>query len=351
MVGAQRLEADAGTFQEDGPRIDHAPQATGYGAAAGKSNAPPAAANLGQNARVLARLTTRKEWQFFAALPAGGRAARRRRGGSCWCCGVRCRPRSPSRWARSSARCSAASSLTVPLAVAGAVFVAAPGADAAAPGGQRQPRRSHGGLALRSAHRGLRASAGHGPPRRSDADRRPDGRARLRSRHDRPAAVDLDGLHRRRPGRDDRRPRLRRRAGRATRGGRRSCSPARGSRRTGCCARAPSGATATPRRCAARSATPTTPIGSPSIRRRARSCGCSAWPGWTIDRFVARRTRLHELQYAATRLRERPVLWSLLLVVGANVVVFWSLATPRQRRRIALGEAGRVRAERGRRRR
>ena len=48
---------------------------------------------------------------------------------------------------------------------------------------------------------------------------------------------------------------------------------------------------------------------------------------WTIDRFVARRTRLHDLQYAATRLRERPVLWSLLLVVGANVLVFWSLAS------------------------
>lgn len=47
--------------------------------------------------------------------------------------------------------------------------------------------------------------------------------------------------------------------------------------------------------------------------------------GWTIDRFIARRTRLFELQYRATRLRERPVLWSLLLVVGANVVVFWSL--------------------------
>src|SRR5438094_366563 len=31
--------------------------------------------------------------------------------------------------------------------------------------------------------------------------------------------------------------------------------------------------------------------------------------GWTIDRFVARRTRLHELQYEATRLRERPVVW------------------------------------------
>jgi ABC-type multidrug transport system fused ATPase/permease subunit len=47
---------------------------------------------------------------------------------------------------------------------------------------------------------------------------------------------------------------------------------------------------------------------------------------WTIDRFVARRTRLHQLQYAATRLRERPVAWSLLLVAAANIVVFWSLA-------------------------
>jgi ATP-binding cassette, subfamily B, bacterial len=49
-------------------------------------------------------------------------------------------------------------------------------------------------------------------------------------------------------------------------------------------------------------------------------------PGWVIDRFIERRTRLHRLQYEATRLREKPVLWSLLLVVGANVVVFWSLA-------------------------
>ncbi len=49
--------------------------------------------------------------------------------------------------------------------------------------------------------------------------------------------------------------------------------------------------------------------------------------GWAIDRFVVRRTRLHELQYAATRLREKPMLWSLLLVVSANVLVFWSLAS------------------------
>ena len=47
---------------------------------------------------------------------------------------------------------------------------------------------------------------------------------------------------------------------------------------------------------------------------------------WTIDRFVKRRTRLHALQYQATRLREKPLLWSVLIVIGANVAVFWSLA-------------------------
>jgi ATP-binding cassette, subfamily B, bacterial len=60
--------------------------------------------------------------------------------------------------------------------------------------------------------------------------------------------------------------------------------------------------------------------------------------GWTIDRFIARRTRLHELQYAATRLRERPVIWSILLVVSANVVVFWLLASAAANGRISLGE-------------
>ena len=61
--------------------------------------------------------------------------------------------------------------------------------------------------------------------------------------------------------------------------------------------------------------------------------------GWTIDRFAARRTRLHELQYAATRLRERPVIWSVLLVVSANVVVFSLLASAVAAGRITLGEA------------
>ena len=61
--------------------------------------------------------------------------------------------------------------------------------------------------------------------------------------------------------------------------------------------------------------------------------------GWTIERFVARRIRLHELQYAATRLRERPVVWSMLLVVSANVLVFWVLGNGAVHGRISLGEA------------
>jgi ATP-binding cassette, subfamily B, bacterial len=60
---------------------------------------------------------------------------------------------------------------------------------------------------------------------------------------------------------------------------------------------------------------------------------------WTIDRFRARRARLHELQYAATRLRERPVIWSLLLVTSANIAVFWLVASGAVHGRISLGEA------------
>ncbi len=59
---------------------------------------------------------------------------------------------------------------------------------------------------------------------------------------------------------------------------------------------------------------------------------------WTIARFIKRRTRLHDLQYEATRLRERPVLWSLLIVGAANVVVFWALASAVLNGRMSLGE-------------
>jgi ATP-binding cassette, subfamily B, bacterial len=60
--------------------------------------------------------------------------------------------------------------------------------------------------------------------------------------------------------------------------------------------------------------------------------------GWTIDRFVQRRTRLHRLQYEATRLRERPLAGCLLLVAGANAIVLWALASAAASGRIGLGE-------------
>jgi ABC-type multidrug transport system fused ATPase/permease subunit len=59
---------------------------------------------------------------------------------------------------------------------------------------------------------------------------------------------------------------------------------------------------------------------------------------WIIDRFVTRRTRLHELQYQATRLRERPVALSLLIVITANVIVFWALGRDVLNGRLDLGQ-------------
>ena len=61
--------------------------------------------------------------------------------------------------------------------------------------------------------------------------------------------------------------------------------------------------------------------------------------GWVMERFVGQRTRLHQLQYEATRLREKPLLWSALLVTAASVAVFWSLAAAAAAGRIDLGQA------------
>ena len=47
---------------------------------------------------------------------------------------------------------------------------------------------------------------------------------------------------------------------------------------------------------------------------------------WIIERFRRHRQRLHDLRWEATKLRERPVATSLILVLAANGVVFWSLA-------------------------
>jgi ABC-type multidrug transport system fused ATPase/permease subunit len=59
---------------------------------------------------------------------------------------------------------------------------------------------------------------------------------------------------------------------------------------------------------------------------------------WVMERFVSRRTLLHELQYHATRLREKPLALSLLLVTAANVLVFWSLAADAMAGRIDLAQ-------------
>jgi len=47
---------------------------------------------------------------------------------------------------------------------------------------------------------------------------------------------------------------------------------------------------------------------------------------WIIERFRASRTVLHRLQYEATRLREKSMVATVLVVCGANVVVFWAMA-------------------------
>jgi ATP-binding cassette subfamily B protein len=47
---------------------------------------------------------------------------------------------------------------------------------------------------------------------------------------------------------------------------------------------------------------------------------------WVLDRFVRHRRRLYELQYEATRLRERPTAICLVVVTATNLLVFVTLA-------------------------
>ncbi|TDC79222.1 ABC transporter ATP-binding protein [Streptomyces hainanensis] len=47
---------------------------------------------------------------------------------------------------------------------------------------------------------------------------------------------------------------------------------------------------------------------------------------WTVGRFAAERRRMIELRWQATRLRQRPLLRVVLVVVTANAVVFWAIA-------------------------
>jgi ATP-binding cassette subfamily B protein len=59
--------------------------------------------------------------------------------------------------------------------------------------------------------------------------------------------------------------------------------------------------------------------------------------GWAVERFKTRRLFLADLQYQATRLRERPLAASLILVVAANVIVFWSLGAAAADGQLSLG--------------
>ena len=303
---------------------------------------------IGQNAPVLKSLRERKEWKFFAVLPkAAGRS--RSPGGRCSCCAACCRRCSPSRWACSSAPCSAATASPAPLTLRRRRVRPAADAHADSPGGRRQPRRSHGRVALRSADRRVRAPARHGPSRGSEADERPHRRARLRPRHDRPAAVDLHGLHRRRPGRD------------------RSAA----SRARSCCSRyawwAPlvlGGAWLATHwllresavwrdrnteevRAAQRDADYAYRLAvDPPASKELRLFGL----GGLDDRPLRRAP--HAAARAAVRgdaaARAAACMWSLLLVVVANVVVFWSLANAAAGGRLESRRGRRVRPERGR---
>jgi len=60
-------------------------------------------------------------------------------------------------------------------------------------------------------------------------------------------------------------------------------------------------------------------------------------PDWVLDRFIVSRRRLHKLQYEATRMRERSVFASLALVLAANGLVLWMLASAAIGHRLALG--------------
>ena len=58
---------------------------------------------------------------------------------------------------------------------------------------------------------------------------------------------------------------------------------------------------------------------------------------WTVRRFAANRRRLVDLRWEATRLRQRPVRWTVTILVAANGLLFWSLARDAASGRIGLG--------------
>ncbi|MEO5902086.1 MAG: ATP-binding cassette domain-containing protein, partial [Ilumatobacteraceae bacterium] len=59
---------------------------------------------------------------------------------------------------------------------------------------------------------------------------------------------------------------------------------------------------------------------------------------WSVERFSTWSRRLNDLKWHATRLREKPLIWCLLIVLSANAIVFWAIAAAAYDRRIDLGE-------------
>ena len=190
----------------------------------------------------IARLRERNEAKFVAVLPRADRGL-----AVAWWTLLVLRGLLPAGFAMAMGALVGAvqrgEALAAPLGLVGVVFVLLQVLSPDPPGGRRESRQPHRRLALRPADRGVRAAAGDGPPRGSDAHQRPHDGPRLRPRHHRAAALHLDGLHRERAGRDGGRPGLGGGARRLRVVGAAPAGAAPGSRRTGCCARAASGAT------------------------------------------------------------------------------------------------------------
>ncbi len=59
--------------------------------------------------------------------------------------------------------------------------------------------------------------------------------------------------------------------------------------------------------------------------------------GWVTDRFIETRRKLYDLQYEATKLREKSVLACLAIVAAANLVVFLAIASAARNGDLSIG--------------
>ena len=272
-------------------------------------------------------LRERQEWQFFAHLPRAGRPL-----AFAWWALVVLRSVLPPVFAITTGAvigavvASGGGSTDRAARRDGRGLRGAPGVRPAPPDRQREPRQPDVGLALRRPHRLVQHAARHRAPRGPHARGGHHRRPRVRQRPPRAADGGQPAVHRRRADRPRHRRRLGRRPGRLHLVGAAGARAAPGAPPTGCCARARSGRTATPTRCARPACTPSTPSGSPSIRRRPRSCGSSGCPTGSSTGSPSGAGSCFDLQQAATRLRERSLVISVLLVSVANVGVLVALA-------------------------